>query len=52
MNPIMQGEVLILERQRVKRFGGLPEEIRQWLALARAWGGRFVTAIPHLQIWT
>jgi hypothetical protein len=30
----------------------LRDEIRQQRALVREWGGRFVTAIPHLQIWT
>jgi len=30
----------------------LREEISQQLALVREWGGRFVTAVPHLKVWT
>ena len=40
---VQQGEVLILERQLIKRFGSLSEEIRQRLAQARP---------EQLEVWS
>jgi hypothetical protein len=52
-----RGQARLLNLLIQQRFGPLSVDAEARLQAAtpkplEAWGGRFVTAIPHLQIWT